>query len=186
MDEGLADQSSLSRWCRRVVAAPGSTRRPGSRRPLAALAVAVVVAAVLAAGYVLGVRLNLQTGSVPVPSAAASPEDVVRCYVEAYNDRDFATMQAIYPSGQAAFSRFRAMGTMRDLRITESRAATDGDLVGTFPEAGHSYYRVEVALDHTGLTGSDLAVEDGPDGWTYWLQRGATSEPWTITDHGTG
>ena len=94
-------------------------------------------------------------------------------------------MRAIYPSGQAAL-RLRAMGTMRDLQIIDSRTATDADLSGTFPEAGHSYYRVEITLDYTGLTGSDIAYQDGPNGWTYWLERGTTSEPWTITDHGTG
>ncbi len=169
-----------------VLAAPDSVTRPGLRRPFVALAAAIVLAAALAAGYVLGIRVNLQTRSDPVPSAAASPEEVVRSYVEAYDDRDFATMSAIYPSGQTAFSRFRAMGTMRNLQITASRVATENDLNGTFPEAGHSYYRVEVTLDYTGLTGSDLAYDDGPNGWTYWLERSTSSDPWTITDHGTG
>lgn len=169
-----------------IVAASGPTRRSGSPRPLVVLAVAVVVAAVLAAGYVLGIRVNLQTRSIPVPTAAASPEKVVLSYVEAYNHRDFTTMQAIYPSGQPAFSRFRAMGMMRDLQITESRVATETDLSGTFPKPGHSYYRVGVTLDFTGLTGSDLTYDDGPNGWTYWLERGNAAEAWTITDHGNG
>ena len=77
------------------------------------------------------------------------------------------------------------MGTMRGLRITQSRVATDRDLVGTSPEVGH-HHRVEVTLDLTGLEGSDLAYDDEPNGWTYWLERGTGSDPWTITDHGTG
>lgn len=167
------------------LAATDSARQSGRRRPLVVgLAVAVVLAVALAAGYGLGFRLNLQTRSVPLPTAASSPEEVVRIYTEAYNHRDFATMRAIYPSGQSAFSRFRAMGTMQHLQITQSRVASESDLSGTFPEAGHSYHRVEVTLDHTGLTGSDLADQDGPHGWTYWLERTTTSDPWTITDHG--
>ena len=59
-----------------VLAATGSTPRSGLRRPLVALGVAAVVTVVLAAGYVLGFRLNLQTRPVPVPTAAASPEEV--------------------------------------------------------------------------------------------------------------
>jgi len=138
-----------------ALATTGSTRRPGSSRPVVvALAVAVLVAAVLGAGYLLGYRLNVQTASIPVPTAAASPDDVVRSYVEAYDHRDLDTMRVIYPSGQSAFSRYRAMGTMGDLRITRR--------------------------------GSDLAYDEGPNGWTYWLERSTTSGPWTITDQGNG
>ncbi len=169
-----------------VVTGPDAARRSGVRRPLLALVVVVVLVAVVAVGYVLGIRVNVQTGSVPVPTAAASPEEVVRSYVEAYDHRDFATMGAIYPSEQSGFSRWRAMGTMRDLQIIGSRIATEDDLSGMFPKAGHSYYRVEVTVDYTGLTGSDFAYDDGPNGWTYWLERGDASQPWIIFDHGNG
>ena len=167
-----------------VLAAAGSTRRSGSRRRLVlGLVVAVALAMTLAAGYGLGYRLNLQTRSVPLPTATASPEEVVRTYTEAYDRRDFATMRAIYPSEQSA-SRFRAMGTMRDLQVTQSRSAARSDMSGMFPKAGHSYYWVKVTLDCTGLTGSDFSFGDGPNGWTYWLERGSASDPWTIIDHG--
>lgn len=163
---------------------PGSTRRTGTRRVITALVVAVVLAGFLGVANDLGIRVNVQTESVAAPAAAAVPEDVVRAYVEAYNDRDFATMTTIYPNGQSALSRFRAMGTMHHLRIVDSHVATDNDLSGTFPKAGHSYYRVEVRFDYAGLTGSDLAYENGPSGSIYWLERGSTDEPWTITDQG--
>ncbi len=93
-------------------------------------------------------------------------------------------MTAVYPNGQAAVSRFRAMGTMYHLQLGTSRIATDSDLAGTFPKAGHSYYRVGARFDYTGLTGSDLADQDGPSGSIYWLERSRTDEPWTITDEG--
>ena len=76
------------------------------------------------------------------------------------------------------------MGTMRDLRITQSRVATATDLNGTFPEAGHRYHRVEATYTCTGLAGSDLAHDDGPAGTTYWLERSSDVEPWTIVDDG--
>ena len=159
-------------------------RRPGARRAARALVAAVVLAAVLGAAYGLGYRVNVQTGSVPVPKAATSPEDVVLAYVDAYDHRDFATMATIYPSGQGAYSRFRAMGTMRHPEVTQSRAVGTSEMEGMFPERGHSYYRVEVRYDFTGLTGSDLALDDGPGGSIYWLERSADSEPWTIRDEG--
>lgn len=167
-----------------VLIIANSTRGTSLRRALAALLVAVVLAGVLGVAYNVGVRVNLKTRSVAVPTAAASPDDVVRAYVEAYNHRDFVTMTALYPNGQAAFSRFRAMGTMRHLQITRSRVATDIDLAGTFPEPSHSYYRVGISFDYTGLTGSDIAYQDGPNGWDYWLERSGADNPWTITDHG--
>lgn len=123
---------------------------------------------------------------MPVPTAAASPDEVVRAYTEAYDHREFATMEAIYPFGQSAYSRFRAMGTMRDLRITQSRVATATDLNGTFPKAGYRYHRVEVLVVYSGLTGSDLATDEGPNEWTCSLERSSDSQPWTITDHGNG
>jgi len=161
------------------------TRRSRPRSVVArALVVTVALAAVLAAAHGLGYRLNVQTGSVPVPAATTSPEDVVRAYTEAYDRRDFATMTTIYPSKQGAFSRFRAMGTMHDLAITQSREALESDLAGTFPKAGHSYYRVEATYRYTGLTGSEVNREDGPGGTTYWLERSSDAEPWTIVDDG--
>jgi hypothetical protein len=150
------------------------------------LLLALVIALLVAAGYNLGYRINLQTKSIPVPTAQTTPDEVVLAYTAAYNHRDFDTMKTIYPSSQDAFSRFRAMGTMKDVRITQSRPATDSDLSGTFPEPGHSYYRVEVSLDYTGLTGSDLAYDSGPNGWTYWLERPDATSPWTIADQGNG
>lgn len=146
------------------------------------LAALVALAAVLAGAYAVGYRLNLQTGSVPVPTATASPEDVVRSYAEAYDRRDFATMRAIYPSEQSAYSRFRVMGTMRNLQITRSRMVDKDPRRATRP--GHCYALVSVTLDLTGLTGSDWAYDEGPNGWTYELERSSTAEPWTIVDHG--
>ncbi|SDU86509.1 hypothetical protein SAMN04488544_1160 [Microlunatus sagamiharensis] len=145
---------------------------------------AVALLVVLVAAYGLGYRVNVQTGSVPVPTAATSPEDVVLTYVDAYDHRDFATLAAIYPSAQGAYSRFRAMGTMRGPEVTQVQTLNPSDMAGMFPEPGHHYRRVEVSFRWTGLTGSDLAREDGPSGSIYWLERSSDSEPWTIRDEG--
>ena len=151
-----------------------------------ALVLVVAVAALGGAGYALGYRLNVQTHAVPVPTAAASPDEVVRAYVEAYDARDFSTMAAIYPSGQPAFSRLRAMGTMEDLRIVRSRPASADDLAGMSPDPDHAYAMVQVTLTYAGLVGSDLSYRAGPNGWTYWLERAGDGEPWTVIDHGNG
>ena len=162
--------------------AEGSSKPAVQRLARRGLVLALAIALLVGAGY----RINLQTKAIPVPPAQASPDEVVLAYVEAYNHRDFNTMKTIYPSGQSAFSRFRAMGTIRDVRVTESHPATAADLSGTFPEPGNSYYRVQLALTYTGLTGSDLGYQPGPNGWTYRLERPDATHPWTITDHGNG
>ena len=144
----------------------------------------LILAGVLGVAYDLGIRVNVQTGSVTAPAAAASPDEVVRAYVEAYNHRDFATMATIYPSGQGAYSRYRAMGTMRNSEITRSQTLNASDMAGMFPKAGYHYRRVEVSYRWTGLTGSDLAYEAGSHGSIYWLERSSDSEPWTISDEG--
>lgn len=134
-------------------------------------AVLLVVALLAGAAYATGYRVNVQTGSVPVPAAAATPDQVVSAYVDAYNHRDFTTMTAIYPARAGAYSRVRAMGRMQDLRIVLSRPAADG-------------WVVEVRVDFTGLTGSDLAYAPGPNGWHYWLKRPDADHRWTIIDQG--
>lgn len=178
-----------------TAAGPGRSAAAGARRRHARTArdvvilgivLTVAIALVVGAGYACGFRANVQTRSIPAPPAQASPDQVVLAYVDAYNHRDFRTMKTIYPSEQGAFSRFGVLGTMRDVRIVQSRAATEDDLSGTSPEPGHSYYRVQVALTYAGLAGSDLAYQPGPNGWTYRLERSDATLPWVITDHGNG
>ena len=170
-----------------VLTTPAVAAATRALRPIRTGVVVLIVAALLAAGaYAFGYRVNLQTESVPVPNAATTPEQVVTDYVDAYNHRDLTTMTAIYPSAQTAYSRTRAMGTMRDLKITQSSSATSADLAGTFPTASHDYYVVLVTVDYTGLTGADLAYEPGPNSWTYLLERTSPGETWTIIDSGNG
>jgi hypothetical protein len=160
---------------------PGSAQREGTRR-LRLLAVVVAVLAVTAAGAWLGgFRMNLTTRHVSPPTAAASPEQVVTTYVEAYDHRDFATLRRIYPS--QLLDRHRALGTMNHLVIVDSRAL-DGPENGNPARPGRAYHRVRVTVDLEGLQGSDLAYRPGPNGWAYLLERDSPASPWTIADHG--
>ncbi|MGI3784875.1 MAG: hypothetical protein ACRYG2_29295 [Janthinobacterium lividum] len=143
----------------------------------------IIVVGVLASAtaYLLGYRMNVTTATVPAPTTASSPEDVVRAYVDAYDHRDFTTMAAIYPS--QSFDRHRAIGTMSDLTITDGQAMT-GTEHGYSAKPGVSYYQVRVTVRLSGLTGSDLAYSPGPNGWAYDLERTSSAEPWHISDHG--
>ncbi|GAB3914356.1 hypothetical protein GCM10011575_45270 [Microlunatus endophyticus] len=131
--------------------------------------------------WAFGYRLNLQTASVGVPAPSASPDDVVRAYVAAYNHRDFDTMNALYPS-QRRFhnaNRHRALGTMSHLKIIDSHHDT------TYGQ--HSrYWAVDVALDYTHIRGADIGYQPGTNGWTYELQQVGPDHAWRIVDHGVG
>ena len=142
------------------------------------MAIVVLALALTVGGWATGYRLNVQTASVPVPRPDATPEEVVRAYVEAYNHRDLDTMTAIYPS-QGSPGRFRAMGTMQDLTIVSSHADT------TYGPS-RRLWAVQVQLTFTGLQGSDLAYDPGPNGWTYYLDRSGPDRAWRIVDHGNG
>jgi len=157
-------------------------RRPGVRVGI----VVLVLMALLGGAYLVGYRVNLQTQSVPLPGASATPDQVVMTYVDAYNYRDFTTLDTIYPAMTGAHSRLRAMGTLRDVEITRSYAASAEDMSGKHPKVGHDYAIVGVVVNFTGLTGSDLALAPGRNGWNYWLERSDPGQPWTIIDSGNG
>lgn len=128
--------------------------------------------------WFFGYRLNVPTASVPVPSAGASPDQVVLAYVEAYNHRDFDAMAAIYPAAGRP-DRYRAMGTMRDLTISSSGPDSTGP-------SDRARWAVRVQLRFTGLRGSDLAYDEGPNGWAYHLEPIGPDRAWRIVDQGNG
>jgi len=146
------------------------------------LLVLVALIAVIAAGtWVVGYRPNFQTASVPIPPSNASPVTVVRSYVGAYNHRDFTTMTALYPSMRSFDQsyRHRALGTMKDLKVTGSRH--DGAYGRQSPR-----WTVGVEVNFTGLRWSDISYEPGHNGWNYDLQRIGPHRAWRIVDEGVG
>lgn len=158
----------------------GHARR--TRPALLLLIILTVLIVIVAAGaWITGYRLNFQTASVPVPPPSASPVAVVRSYVSAYNHRDFATMNALYPNMRRFHEsyRYRALGTMNDLQITDSRHDVS--------YGKHSpYWMVGVEVNFTGLRWSDLADQPGHTGWDYNLQRIGPDHAWRIVDQGVG
>ena len=155
--------------------------RSWNSRPLVLASAAVVLLLALTLGaWAIGYRANIQTAHVAIPDAQASPDDVVRAYVDAYNHRDFAGRAELYPlqTVPSWYEKRRAIGTMNDLQIISStKDVTYGP--------NSPYWMVVVHLRFTGLQGSDLNLEDGPTGWAYWLERGPDGA-WRIADHGNG
>lgn len=149
---------------------------------LGALALALVV---LVLG-VLGYRLNVPTTRVAVPTARATPDDVVRAYVAAYDARDLATVRAIDPGG-GAVSRFRVMGSFSDLVLEDTRwddRTSLGAPAGADPDRGRVY--VPVTMTAHGMDTAELGFSDGPMLWGFFLERSGRSEPWVVVDQGVG
>lgn len=164
-----------------VASAMGQGRARRTRPTLLLLILVALIAVIAAGTWVVGYRPNFQTASVPIPPSNASPVTVVRSYVSAYNHRDFATMTALYPSMRRFHQsyRHRALGTMKDLKITGSHHDN------TYGK--HSpYWTVDVEVNFTGLRWSDISYQPGRNGWTYDLQRIGPDNAWRIVDQGVG
>lgn len=167
----------------RSVAAADAPDPRASRRPWIALVtiLIILIAIVTAGAWLSGYRPNLQSASVPVPASTASPDDVVRAYTDAYNHRDFDTMNMLYPTQRSFHQayRHRAIGTMSDLKITGSQHDT------TYGK--HSpYWAVDVTLNYTHMQGVDIGYPPGPNAWTYYLEQIGPHHAWRIVDHGVG
>lgn len=93
-------------------------RGPAVRRhratSYALIALALVLSLVAIGAWKVGFRLNLKTAPVPVPPPDASPVQVVRAYLDAYDHRDFRTMSALYPADlhSSWLERHREMGSI--------------------------------------------------------------------------
>lgn len=140
------------------------TRRRSARRASVGVAAAGAVAAALVAGTF---AWSAPREEVAVPGPDATPEQVVRAYIEAVNARDFDTANVIDARPGQDLDRFsRPMQTHAvEMGRTVTRGAT-----------AH-------VLFSAGFAGGDGTVEDGP--WGYYLERG-DDELWHITDAGVG
>ena len=160
----------------------GTEERSPARWPRRAIVLIIaLIALTLAGAWVFGYRLNIQTASVPLPPADASPETVIYTYVRAYNHRDFTTLAALYPGERRFYQaeRHRMLGKMSDFTIVGSYRDTS--------YGKHSpYWAIDVELNYTGIRGSDSAYPPGPNGWTYYLYRSGPNHAWRIADHGVG
>ncbi len=120
---------------------------------------------------------------VAMPTAASSPEQVVRAYVTALDARDFDTSNALQPQGGLAGDHWWSVQapTISNLKVISVRAESDADRANG---AGHGYRQavdVNTTADFTNWGGMD----DGRgQPWTYILVRNSASERWRIADWG--
>ena len=151
------------------------SRRPGSRVVVLA-AVPMLFVAAPAAWWVTSPRQE-----VPVPPVSASPDAVVRSYLEASTAHDVDTMNALVEGDHVGrASRFDPTWTVRDVKT--SPPVPDpwtGDKNTSYPEVVH----VDVNLHM--IKGHSLNFPDDTDTyWGYILGRRSSADPWRILEQG--
>jgi hypothetical protein len=99
---------------------------------------------------------------VPVPDADADPEDVVQAYIEALNERDFETANAIDAMDEPDLGRFSRVDEYE--QVGDVRLNFEGRLA-------HVTFRAE----HAGSSGRDW--------WGYYLEKSDEGR-WQIVDAG--
>ena len=102
---------------------------------------------------------------VAVPGSEATPEQVVRAYIDAVNARDFDTANAIDARPDGDLGRFSR--PMQSHEVVMGQTFTEGT-------AAHVLFAAD-------FDGGDGTVEDG--WWGYYLERG-NDGLWHITDAG--
>ena len=147
-----------------------------------ALAVAVTVAGL--AAYLL--LPPWQTGDVPLPARDAGPEQVVSVYLDALNEHDCGTAEALMVEGAEGSARAwcESVATLEDVEIR-------GHFIEPPENSGHSapdeVANVPVSFDPEWRAfHDDGSLEEGAITWTYLLVRSSPDAPWRIFDQGVG
>ena len=146
-----------------------------------------VVALVLTAGFVIGwiVYPSLhveQTRDVAVPPDGASPEEVVRAYLDALDAHDCDTAERLMTPNSSAESWCEDLAGLADVQLR--------DVIPEKPRwSGHRDDQqvmqvvVRFDLDWPWLHG-DGSMPEGLTTWGYLLVRDSEAESWTIFDQG--
>ncbi|WP_157210210.1 hypothetical protein [Nocardioides aequoreus] len=142
---------------------------PATTSPRAARLGATGLGAIAAGATVVLVAVGFvwsaPRADVPLPGPDATPEQVVRTYVEAVNGRDFETANQIDVRPGTELHRWSRPPKTRILELGE-----------TTLDGGRAYVPFTADVD-----GGDGTVADGA--WGYYLQRGHDGS-WHIIDAG--
>ncbi|TWP37221.1 hypothetical protein [Leekyejoonella antrihumi] len=118
---------------------------------------------------------------VPLPTARASPVDVVKMYVRAMNDRDFSVCTRMQVSdGQDIGAGWASLPApnITNLRIGDVHAMTPG------LRSWNESVVVDTTATLNNFEGFHNSQPDQP--WSFELVRHDSSKPWRIIDQGQG
>ena len=117
---------------------------------------------------------------VPLPPADATPQEVVRAYIDAVNAADCSSLRAL--SEPEGFSTLWCRGDVKltNVRIAEPRPDGCCGVSGSHAESRN----VPVVFDRRG---GDVSFPDERDAaWGYILVRDETGQRWRVADQGVG
>jgi hypothetical protein len=115
---------------------------------------------------------------VSLPSADASPHEVVKAYVRAINADDCASMRALSDPVNTVGAWCGGI-TVSDLVIHDP---VEDTCCG--PGQDHSHV-VKVPVDFR-LRGADSSMPDGEHAWGYILVRDNDAQRWRVASEGAG
>lgn len=156
-----------------------------SRSRIVATGVGALVLLALAAvaAYLLPPR---QTGDVAVPPAEATPEQVVRAYLDALNAHDCETAQAVSTDVAAASAKSWCEHVAALTNIDVRQQTTGRPKDSGLPASDHvADVAVSFDLKWRPLH-NDGSMDEGPTPWGYLLMRSSSDAPWRIFDQGLG
>lgn len=145
----------------------------------------MVIVPLLIVALVVGIGIGrLQPWQqVAVPTPSASPQQVVRTYLEAQEAKDRGTLEEILLNDRDVPSwtdlLLRSGAGYRDVIIEEPRRDRSG-------EARTWRQGVYVPVEWTVTDGPKDGFSDGRQPWGYLLVRNSDDEPWRIVDQGVG
>lgn len=121
---------------------------------------------------------------VPVPGPDSSPTQVVRTYVRALDARDYSTSNAIQMLGPAVENHGLTGGPkITHLKIIRATPVTAG---AAFPDSRLTSWKQVAEVDTQADFHDWGGMQDGPNGWSYYLVRNTDSQRWRIADWGQG
>jgi hypothetical protein len=153
-------------------------------RWLAALAVGTLLVVGRATWFLL--KPPHQTDDVPSPPADASPEQVVRAYLEALNAHDCATAEEVMAEGSESVADdwCRDLAHLTHIRVGQN-SVENPQWLGFPRGTDEEFVSVPVSFDlDWRLLHSDGTMSQGPTSWGYVLFRDGPDHPWLIFDQG--
>jgi hypothetical protein len=154
-----------------------------SRPLLISLIVTLLTVAVLAmVGFVY--VSGRQTRDVPMPAANASPEDVVRTYLEAVGAHDCGTAESLMTRGTRTLSWCHDVATLSNVKV-RAHLAEQPRVFGQPPNRQVVVVPVVFTLEWR-LFHRKSFIGGGATPWRYSLVRSSSGGPWRIFNQGAG
>jgi hypothetical protein len=156
----------------------------GRSRPLliSLIATMLTVAVLAMVGYVY--LSGRQIRDVPMPAGNASPEDVVRTYLDALSAHDCVTAESLMTPGTRSLSWCHDVATLGNVQVRRP-VTQQPQTLGIAPTSQVVVVPVIFTLEWR-LFHRNGFIGQGATDWRYSLVRSSARGPWRIFQQGAG